>query len=90
MTEITKYEPGMFCWIELATSDGAAAKSFYTSLFGWTANEIPMGPNVPPYVMLQKNGKDVGALYENKNIPPSWLSYVAVESVDDSARSRST
>jgi hypothetical protein len=86
MTEITKYEPGMFCWVELATSDGAAAKKFYTSLFGWTANEIPMGPNEPPYVMLQKSGKDVGGLYQNKNIPPNWLSYVAVESVDDSAK----
>jgi predicted enzyme related to lactoylglutathione lyase len=86
MTEISKFEPGMFCWVELATNDGAAAKSFYTSLFGWTANEIPMGPNVPPYVMLQKNAKDVAALYENKGIPPNWLSYVAVESVDDSAK----
>ena len=28
MTDITKYEPGMFCWVELATSDDAAAKSY--------------------------------------------------------------
>jgi predicted enzyme related to lactoylglutathione lyase len=66
MIEITKCEPGMFCWVELATGDGAAAK--------------------PLYVTLQKNGKDVGALYQNKNIPPNWLSYVAVKSVDDAAK----
>ena len=86
MTEMTKYDPGMFCWIELTTSDGAAAKAFYSSLFGWKANEIPMGPGEPPYVMLEKNGKQVGALYENRKAPTNWLSYVAVESADDSAK----
>jgi predicted enzyme related to lactoylglutathione lyase len=86
MTEITKYEAGMFCWIELATSDWNAARDYYTSLFGWTANPMPMGPDQPPYVMLEKNGKQVGALYENKKIPPNWLSYVNVESVDDTAK----
>ena len=87
MTEITKYEPGMFSWVELATSDWNAARDYYCALFGWTANPMPMGPpEVPPYVMLQKDGKEVGALYENKNIPPNWLSYVTVESVDDAAK----
>jgi predicted enzyme related to lactoylglutathione lyase len=84
MAVMSKYEPGMFCWWELATSDGNAAKRFYSDLFGWTANEYPMGDQ-PPYVMLQKDGRDVGALYENKNIPPNWLPYVAVASADDAA-----
>ncbi len=86
MTEKTSYSPGEFCWVELATSDGTAAKKFYTALFGWTANEMPMAPGQPPYVMLQKNGKDVGALYENKEVHPGWLSYVCVASADDSAK----
>jgi hypothetical protein len=86
MTDITKYEPGMFCWVELATSHDAAAKSYYTSLFGWTANEIPMGPDQPPYVMLEKDGKQVGALYQNLSVPPNWLSYVSVMNVDDLAK----
>lgn len=86
MTDMTKYEPGMFCWVELATSDGAAAKKYYTSLFGWTANEMPMGPDQPPYVMLEKDGKQVGALYRNAAVPPNWLSYVAVADVDDLAK----
>jgi uncharacterized protein len=81
----TSYPPGDFCWTELATSDWKAAKSFYGSLFGWTANEISMGDQ-PPYVMLQKNGKDVCALYENKKAQPGWLSYIAVAKVDDAAK----
>jgi len=34
MVEKTRHEPGSFCWVELATNDAAAAKSFYTSRFG--------------------------------------------------------
>jgi predicted enzyme related to lactoylglutathione lyase len=88
MVEVTKYEAGMFCWVELATSDGPAAKKFYTSLFGWSFvdNAMDVGG---VYTMLQKNGRDVGALYEmgppQKGMPPNWGSYVAVENADDAA-----
>jgi predicted enzyme related to lactoylglutathione lyase len=86
MPEITKYEPGMFCWVELATSDWKAAKRFYAALLGWSAEEMPMGPDQPPYVMLKRNGKDVCALYENPKARPSWLSYITVASADHTAR----
>ncbi len=86
MTEKTSFPPGDFCWVELATSDWKAAKKFYTSLFGWTTSEMPMGPDQPPYVMLEKNGKSVCGLYENKKARPAWLSYVSVKSADDSAK----
>jgi hypothetical protein len=88
MVEVARHEPGTFCWVELGTSDGEAAKKFYTSLFGWTVNEYPMGEG-GTYTMLLKNGKEAGALYplgpEQKGVPPHWGSYVAVESADDAA-----
>jgi Predicted enzyme related to lactoylglutathione lyase len=84
MPVIEKYEPGMFCWIELATNDAAASKAFYTSLFGWTAKDMPVPDGV--YTIFQKEGHDLGALYQSKDIPPNWSSYVNVESVDDSAK----
>src|SRR5437660_7420186 len=83
--EKTSFPQGDFCWIELSTSDGNSAKKFYTGLFGWSTNEISMGDQ-PPYVMVQKNGKDVAGLLENKNAPPHWMSYVAVSSADDAAK----
>ena len=89
MPEIKEHKPGNFCWFELATSDWQAAKKFYTSLLGLTANEVPMEPGQPPYVILQKGGKDVGALYqqppEQKGYPPNWTTYVAVTSADETA-----
>jgi len=36
--------------------------------------------------MLQKNGKNICALYENKKAQPAWLSYVSVTSADDAAK----
>lgn len=86
MTEKKSYPPGEFCWTELATGDWKAAKKFYTSLFDWTADERSMGPDQPPYVMLQKSGKNICALYENRKAQPAWLSYVSVASADDSAK----
>lgn len=84
MPIVDKYEPGMFCWVELATPDAAASKTFYTSLFGWSANDMPVPDGV--YTIFQKNGHDLGALYQTKDVPPSWASYINVESADDSAK----
>jgi predicted enzyme related to lactoylglutathione lyase len=82
------HAPGSFCWIELATTDGEAAKKFYGELFGWEAQDNPMGPGMV-YTMLKLNGKDVGALYEKgeemKQVPTHWASYVSVESADEIA-----
>ena len=85
MPEIDKHDPGTFCWIELATPDRRAAQQFYSSLFGWKPNEMPMGQD-EPYVMLEKNGRNVGALYQTTEVPSNWLSYIAVDSVDDTAK----
>jgi predicted enzyme related to lactoylglutathione lyase len=90
MQETPEYKPGTFCWVELGTTDGEAAKKFYTELFGWTANDTPVGPS-GVYTILLLNGKDVGALYQmppemtSQGIPPHWLSYASVTSADESA-----
>jgi len=87
MPEFTKHEPGTFCWIELAAHDVNAARKFYTDVFGWGVNEIPMGEN-GFYYIFQKNGKDAGAFYEmfpdmkQQGVPPNWMSYVCVTSAD--------
>jgi predicted enzyme related to lactoylglutathione lyase len=86
MPQVTSHPPGSFCWAELATSNWQSAKRFYTQLFGWTTNEIPMQEGEPPYVILQKNGLDVAALYQRDDVPPNWMSYVATASADETAK----
>ena len=63
MQEAPKYAPGTFCWVELGTTDGEAAKKFYSGLFGWTPDDRPMGPGMV-YTMLNLGGKSAGALYQ--------------------------
>lgn len=87
--ESVEYKPGTFCWVELGTSNAEAAKSFYSKLFDWTLTDNPMGPDMV-YTMLKINDKDVGGLFQlmpdmvAQGIPPHWLSYVSVSSVDES------
>ncbi len=82
--EVTSFAPGLFCWLELHTSDRVGAKAFYTGLFGWTGIENPIGPD-DIYVMLQLNGKGVGGLYEDtkSGAPPHWSCYISVASADE-------
>src|SRR5438477_11531386 len=91
MATITQHAPGTICWPELATTDQAGARTFYTALFGWKANESDMG-NSETYTMLQNKDRSVGALYtvrkeqRAQGVPPNWTSYVAVTSADDAAK----
>ena len=88
MATMNGIAPGRFCWVELGTSDQAAAKAFYSGLFGWTPDDQPMGPEFF-YTLLKHGGRDAGALYglmpDQKGVPPHWMIYVAVASADDTA-----
>jgi predicted enzyme related to lactoylglutathione lyase len=91
MPDMTRYEPGSFCWPELATTDPEAAKRFYGELFGWKANDMPMGDG-SAYTMLELRGQQAGALYpmqqaqRDSGVPPNWMPYVSVANADETAR----
>jgi len=81
---------GAFCWLELGTTDQDAAKKFYSGLFGWTADDNPMGPEMV-YTMFRSGGKDVAGGYRlmkdqvEAHVPPHWMLYIKVDNVDASA-----
>ncbi len=87
MGQRTRYEPGTFCWTDLATTDPEGAKSFYGALFGWETEDTTDGTE-GAYTLLKLDGDEVCALYEleaerrEAGLPPHWLSYVSVESAD--------
>ncbi|MCG8555690.1 MAG: VOC family protein [Proteobacteria bacterium] len=90
MAELSTHTPGSFCWVDLATTDAAAAKAFYSELFGWTAQDMPAG-DAGTYTMFFKQGKSVCGAYgmneqmRSQGVPPHWASYVAVDSADQAA-----
>jgi predicted enzyme related to lactoylglutathione lyase len=85
-----RYEPGIFCWVDLQTTDREGAKAFYGELFGWEAEDMAAG-DAGTYTMLRLDGDEVCGLYEmeaeqrEQGIPPHWLSYVSVENADATA-----
>jgi predicted enzyme related to lactoylglutathione lyase len=87
MGERTRYDPGTFCWVGLATSDVAAAKAFYGSLFGWQAEDLEAGV-AGAYTTLRHGGEEVAILYRQQpqaraaGAPPHWTSYISVEDAD--------
>jgi uncharacterized protein len=95
MANIDSHPPGSFCWLELATTDQAAAKSFYSSLFGWTPSDSPLGPDAV-YTIFKLEGRDAAAAYtifpeqRSQGIPPNWMLYVSVANADDAAKRAKT
>lgn len=87
MAIVDKYPAGSFCWIELATTNQTAAKSFYNKLFGWSAADSPIGPD-DVYTIFKLQGRDAAAAYTMRKeqraqgVAPHWMLYVAVENAD--------
>jgi hypothetical protein len=74
MSERTRYAPGAFCWVGLATSDPPGAKIFYTGLFGWQAEDLSAS-ETGTYTLLRLAGLDVAILLAEANrlrrcVPP--------------------
>ncbi len=84
--EVTSFAPGTFCWMELHTKDPDAAKKLYAEVFGWEAQDDPIGPDMV-YTMYKLNGKNAAAMYldSEPTHPACWSAYISVESADAAA-----
>ncbi len=91
MKKITKHTPGMFSWTDLGTTDPDAAKTFYSELFGWRFEDMPMG-DAGFYSMARLEGEDAAAVFpqpeeeRSQGVPPHWTCYFTVDDVDASAK----
>jgi len=85
--ERSSYAPGTFCWAELSTTDQPAAKAFYSGLFGWEVEDLPLDAG-GVYSMARIGGKDVAAIaaqpqqQREAGVPALWNSYISVENAD--------
>jgi len=72
--------PGSVCWTELATTDAAAAETFYTALFAWKAKDSSI-PGVA-YTEFMIGERPVAGMRqmteESGGAPPHWLIYFVV------------
>ncbi|MEV0293560.1 VOC family protein [Nocardia sp. NPDC050710] len=94
MPQMRSYEPGVPCWVDLATPDLESAKAFYGDLFGWHANVSP-DPQYGGYTMFTlegTEGHEVAAAMPamNQSQPPAWTTYVSVVDADATAEAVQT
>lgn len=85
--KITPPQPGEHSWHELITTDHDGAFDFYSALFGWrTIVEHDMGP-MGKYLIYGIGDVPFGGMMTLQQGPgPSWLSYVHVKDVNQTAR----
>ncbi len=80
-------QQGAFSWSELMTTDVDAAKNFYSKLFGWEFEDMPM--EGVTYTVIRAGGKEVGGMMatppETGANAPAWGTYVTVSNVDQVA-----
>ncbi|SDY03262.1 hypothetical protein SAMN05421504_104280 [Amycolatopsis xylanica] len=86
MPHRTSYLQGTPSWVDLATTDQDAAKTFYGELFGWEFDDQKM-PDGAVYSMAVLNGGVVAAIaaQPQPGVPPLWNTYLTVDDVDAAA-----
>lgn len=88
--KIESYKQGNPCWTDLSTTDQDGAKTFYSKLFGWDYQDIPMGEG-QVYSIAKLNGSDAGAIFTQvpqeaeAGVPPHWKVYFAVDDINSIA-----
>lgn len=89
MAEMIQPKHGELCWRELTTQNVGAAKDFYQGLFGWNLAKSNVSP--VDYTEIHVGEKAVGGMMQIdknwgegwENIPAHWMTYIAVDSCDE-------
>ena len=82
------YAQGTPNWVDLQTTDQAAAKAFYSGVFGWSFDDQPMDAGAVYSIAKIGDGQVAAIAPQSPELkaagaPPMWNTYLAVNSVDD-------
>jgi len=71
-----------FVHVELHTGDLARAKEFYSRLFDWKLQDMPM-PGGGSYTIIDVGGGTGGGMMTDPTpgVPPHWMAYVGVDDI---------
>ena len=82
--------PGTIGWCDLTVPDADRVRDFYRDVVGWTSEDLDMG-GYSDYVMTQPGpGTPTAGICwargVNQSLPPVWLVYFTVASLEDSLK----
>lgn len=71
-------------WVDLASSDAAASRDFYSKVFGWKI-EVNPDPQYGGYGMAEVGGKRVAGIGPKMSAeaPTAWTLYIGTDDADD-------
>ena len=74
-------------WVDLATSDAAAAREFYAKVFGWDVVVNP-DPQYGGYARATLNGRDAAGIapVQSPDQPTAWSLYIGTDDIDGLSR----
>jgi predicted enzyme related to lactoylglutathione lyase len=75
-------------WVDLSTTDAAAARDFYAKLFGWDL-EVSEDPQYGGYATAKlgdQSAAGIGPKQEGDQSPTAWSLYVGTDDVDGLAK----
>jgi predicted enzyme related to lactoylglutathione lyase len=77
-----------FVHVELHTNDLARAKDFYSRLFDWKLQDVPMPGDGGSYTMIEVGTGTGGGMMVNQapGVPPHWMAYVGVDDIHAATR----
>src|SRR6267378_3900023 len=74
-------------WTDLATSDAAGAREFYSKVFGWKV-EVSPDPQYGGYALAKIGGKDVAGIGPKQmdEAPTAWTVYIGTHDAEDTVK----
>lgn len=85
-----KKEIGEIVWVDLTIPNAKDVREFYLSVTGWDSNEFNMGDYSDYVVATPEKSKTVAGIVhargDNADLPPYWLIYIKVRSLEESMK----
>jgi predicted enzyme related to lactoylglutathione lyase len=81
---------GAITWTDLTVREAERLRDFYSKVVGWTPEPLEMGGYADYVMKSPTDGASVAGVChargDNKDLPPQWLVYITVESLDASIK----
>ena len=81
-----KLSIGDMAWLDLSVKNASQVKDFYQQVIGWKSDDISMGEYNDYALSSPESNESVAGICHaqgvNSDLPPAWLPYFLVESID--------
>jgi predicted enzyme related to lactoylglutathione lyase len=87
MADTRTFVAGTPAWVDLSTTDPAAARQYYSKLFGWEV-EVSPDPAAGGYALAKIGDKNVAGIggTQDPHAPAAWMVYIGTSDAEKTAK----